>query len=118
MDPDERDESLQEKISCRALEGLSSDPYYAVTQLVHQNIHGRQWDEKGSIQVPPWLSPVPPPNLQRDTLLENVVRFIDGDGCLDFAQTVSNLVTEYVLPEIPCMIGVDHSLTGGVFASL
>ena len=118
MDPDERDESLREKTCLSTSDRLSGDPYSAVMQYVHNEIGGYLWDERGSIEVPPWLSPVPPVSLQRDALLENIVRFIDGDGCLDFAQSVSKFVEECILPQIPCMIAVDHSLTGGAFASL
>lgn len=118
LDPDERDESLQEKTCLTGPAQPGGDPYYAVMQLVHNEIGGHFWEERGSIEVPPWIRPIPPVSMQRDVLLENIVRFIDGDGCLDFAQLVSRFIEECILPEIPCMIAVDHSLTGGSFASL
>jgi arginase family enzyme len=118
LDPDERDESIREKIRLSGADPKSDDPYFEIIGLVRQGVNPEAWEERGTIDVPPWLRPIPPVSIQRDVLLENIVRFIDGDGCLDFAQLVSKFVEEYILPEIPCMLAVDHSLTGGAFASL
>ncbi|HMK36255.1 MAG TPA: arginase family protein [Desulfomonilaceae bacterium] len=70
------------------------------------------------IDVPPWLRPIPPRIARKDVTLDNFIYFIDGNGCLDFAQAAGKFAEESIFPNIPCMIAVDHSLTGGVFASL
>lgn len=118
LDPDERDESLEEKTSFVGSSQGDNDPYNAIMGFVRAEIEEQLWAEKGSIEVPPWLSPITPMGMHRDVLLQNVVRFIDGDGCLDFAQVLSEFVEQSILPEIPCLIAVDHSLTGGAFVSI
>ncbi len=118
LDPDERDESIREKIRLSGKDPKSDDPYFEIMELVRQEVNPETWEERGIIPVPQWLRPIPPLSMQRDVLLDNIVRFIDGDGCLDFAQLVSKFIEEYILPGIPCMVAVDHSLTGGAFTSL
>ncbi len=117
LDPDERDESIQEKLR---LSGTihPDDPYLEVMRLVHKNLDPSLWEEKGSMEVPPWLSPVPPPGALKDVNLQNFIYFIDQNGCLDFAQALGKFVSDFVFPNIPCFIGVDHSLTGGILSSL
>ena len=118
LDPDERDESLHEKTCLTGPGQPGGDPYYAVMQFVHNEIGGHLWEERGSIEVPPWLSPTPPVSPHRDALLENIVRFIKDDGSLDFTHKFQVYQRNTFYLQIPCMIGVDHSLTGGAFASL
>lgn len=118
LDPDERDESIREKIRLSGTGGTHDAPYSEVMRLVRQELGRETWEERGVIDVPPWLLPMPPMISRKDIALENFVYFIDGNGCWDFAQAAGKFVEESILPKIPCMIGVDHSLTGGVFASL
>ncbi|HTY25897.1 MAG TPA: arginase family protein [Desulfomonilaceae bacterium] len=117
LDADERDESIREKIASIGSEKID-DPYIEVIQIIRQEVASHLWEELGSIEVPPWLCPIPSKVARKDVVLENFVYFIDGNGCRDFAQVAGQFVEEYVFPQIPCMIAVDHSLTGGVFASL
>ena len=44
--------------------------------------------------------------------------FIDRDGCREFASEVGEFIAESILPDIPCLLAVDHSLTGGAFRAL
>jgi len=118
LDADERDESIREKISSIGSDQKNNDPYTAIMQIIRQEVAPHLWEERGSIEVPPWLAPIPPRVSKKNVVLENFVYFIDGNGCQDFAQVAGKFVEEYIFPQIPCMIAVDHSLTGGVFASL
>jgi arginase family enzyme len=118
LDADERDESIREKISSIGSDKEIGDPYIEIMQIFRQEVPAHLWEERGSIEVPPWLCPIPPRVARKDVVLENFVYFIDGNGCRDFAQVAGKFVEEYVFPQIPCMIAVDHSLTGGVFTSL
>jgi arginase family enzyme len=43
---------------------------------------------------------------------------MDQDGCREFAEKAASMVTSDILPGFPCMIAVDHSLTGGVYGAL
>jgi len=118
LDADERDESIREKIRLSGTEGKGDAPYSEIMRLVRQELDPETWEERGVIDVPPWLLPIPPSIARRDITLEHFVYFIDGNGCRDFAEASGKFAEECIFPNIPCMIGVDHSLTGGVFASL
>ena len=50
--------------------------------------------------------------------IDSFVSFIDHDGCRTFAEMLGEHVIEKVYPQIPCMLAVDHSLTGGVYQKL
>ncbi|MFA6220728.1 MAG: arginase family protein [Desulfomonilaceae bacterium] len=118
LDPDERDESIREKTRLIGYGEKIDDPYAAVMQIIRQEVDPSLWKEGGSLDVPPWLRPMPSSTERKNVALENFVYFIDSNGCQDFAQAAGKFVEESIFPEIPCMIAVDHSLTGGVFASL
>ena len=118
LDADERDESILEKISCIESDQKNIDPYTEIMEIIRREVQPHFWEERGSIAIPPWLLPIPPRVAKQNVALENFVYFTDGNGCHDFAQVAGKFVEEFIFPQIPCMIAVDHSLTGGVFASL
>ena len=117
LDPDERDESIREKTSLIGYGEKIDDPYVAVMQIIRQEVDPSLWKEEVA-NVPPWLRPMPSGAERKNVALENFVYFIDSNGCQDFAQAAGKFVEECIFPQIPCMIAVDHSLTGGVFGSL
>lgn len=117
LDPDERAEAIQEKHAV-ASEGTPppTDPFQAVMDIVRAKIPDGDWEDMGSLPVPDWLTPAP-----RDlscVQVENFVAFLDDDGCRKAAADVERFVSERILPRIPCLIGVDHSLTFGAFKAL
>lgn len=117
LDPDERAESIQEKRGIGSGRAASpTDPFQAVMDLIRREIPGSGWKDLGSIPVPDWLSPVP--EASERIRVEEFVSFLDGDGCRRVAAEVERLVADRILPGIPCMIGVDHSLTAGLFKAL
>ncbi len=70
------------------------------------------------MDVPAWLRPKPRGEDILRLNTENFITFIDENGCRRIAEDVAGIVSEKILPDIPCMIGIDHSLTGGVYKSL
>jgi arginase family enzyme len=46
------------------------------------------------------------------------VAFIDTNGCQDYAAKVCEFTKTNILPDVPLLIGVDHSMTGGVLKAL
>ncbi len=68
--------------------------------------------------MPEWLCPIPPSGESENIKVDSFVSFIDQDGCRTFAEMIGDHVVEKVYPQIPCMLAVDHSLTGGVFKKL
>ena len=118
LDNDERDESIQEKISCIGAGQEVDDPYPFIMQFIHKEVDRRLWDEMGSLDVPEWLGPVPPLTEKGQMNVDNFVSFIDNDRCRTFARMLAEHVIGEIYPDIPCMLTVDHSLTGGVVEKL
>ncbi len=117
LDVDEREEAIGEKLASSAASG-QDDPYVRIMEAIGREIPPELYEAKGSLDVPCWLRPVPPPSERERVTLERIVQFIDGNGCLQYAEQVGDFVGKEILPQIPCLLGVDHSLTGGVFKQL
>ncbi len=118
LDCDEKHDSIKEKLSGGWIPGKGDDPFEMVMEFIRNEIPHELWDEKGSLDVPDWLRPKPPASDLRRITVDRFVAFTDQDGCRTVASEVENFVKTNILPHIPCMIAVDHSLTGGVFRSL
>jgi arginase family enzyme len=72
----------------------------------------------GRLEIDTWLEPRPAPGdieLVREQLYQE---FLDSGGAREAADRVREFVSTRVLPSRPLMIGVDHSLTGGVLEAL
>ncbi len=112
LDPDERAESIQEKRAIASGGRLPlTDPFQVVMAFIREEMADRNWEDLGALPVPEWLTPAPG-DLSR-IRVEEFVSFLDDDGCRRAAGDVERFVSERILPRIPCMIGVDHSLTAG-----
>ena len=118
LDSDERDESVQEKQAAMSYGSKEDDPYASVMALIRSEVDQNLWEEIGSLEVPEWLRPIPPAGEKGNIRVERFVSFIDNGGCRTFAEMVGEHVVEKVYPQIPCMVTVDHSMTGGVFKKL
>jgi arginase family enzyme len=118
LDCDERDESIEEKRLSQRDHNVIEDPYEGVMSLIRQEFPAENWFEKGSLPVSPWLRPVPPLSEAATLSLEAFVRFLDEDGCRTYARQAGDFVAEKIHPHLPCLIAVDHSLTGGVYRKL
>ena len=118
LDSDERDESVREKLSCIGTGQEEDDPYPFIMEFIRKEVYPSLWEEMGSLGVPEWLRPVPPLTEKAHINVDNFVSFIDNDGCRTFARMIAEHVVGEIYPDIPCMLTVDHSLTGGVFEKL
>ncbi|MCB2188731.1 MAG: arginase family protein [Deltaproteobacteria bacterium] len=118
LDPDERQESLDHKLALDGQGAGEDDPYQEVMELIRQEVDPARWREEGSLEVPAWLRPMPPAEEREKLLVDNFVEFIDGEGCRAAAEEAGRHVAEHILPDIPCLLAVDHCLTGGVLAEL
>lgn len=118
MDCDEKYDSLQEKLHMlRTAEGFN-DPLDGVMAHLSSDISDDHADTLGSLPIPSWLGPKPGPEDHAKITTENFISFIDSDGCKKIADEAGQFVTDQILPNIPCMVGIDHSLTGGVYSAL
>jgi arginase family enzyme len=118
MDCDERFDAIEEKKSGKWAPGGNNDPFNAVMKLIRQDIPSNLWTEAGSIDIPAWLYPKPEFTEHPNITTEKFIKFIDENGCRQIASDIFRFVSSHVLPEIPCMIGIDHSLTGGAYQAL
>jgi len=86
--------------------------------IVRREIPPELWSEIGSMEIPSWLRPIPPLIDEPRITTETFVDFIDQGGDETYARKVGDFIAENIFPQTPCMLTVDHSLTGGVFKRL
>jgi arginase family enzyme len=95
------------------------DPY----ALFRQVIVGDPTQESGHLNlgrfaIESWLTPKPQ-IADRDFIDQRSYRqFLQNDGFKYFAGLIKGFVKAHIFPSLPGMIGVDHSLTGGVLMAL
>ncbi len=118
MDCDEKYDSIQEKLHMLQTAQGFNDPLEGVLDHLGSDIPKDCWDNLGSLPVPSWLGPKPPSTDHSKITTENFISFIDNNGCKKFADEADQFVSDKILPDIPCMVGIDHSLTGGVYSAL
>jgi arginase family enzyme len=118
MDCDEKFDSIQEKRHPVKIARGFEDPLEGVMEHLGSEIPKDLWENMGSLSIPSWLYPKPSPQDRSKITTENFISFIDGNGCKKLADEADQFVTDKILPRIPCMIGVDHSQTGGVYSAL
>jgi len=117
LDPDEGLDSIRAKAQL-ALSGIKViEPYDALVEELGEWAVGRDVIFKGKISVESWLTPNPTID---DLILltpEGIVAFLDTNGCLEYRRKVADFVKNNVSDK-PVMIGIDHSMTGGVLDTL
>jgi arginase family enzyme len=95
--------------------GDDSDPYDQIAERLRTN-HGIR--PAGKFPVPSWLGPRPAPADAARVTVENYQRFYQGKGFWQATVAIREYVEKSIFPDIPVMIGIDHSATGGVLAAL
>ncbi len=118
LDGDERHESIQEKVALKGTRGTFDDPYDGVMEIIRQEVNPELWSEKGSLDLPSWLRPIPSLADQGKIKTETFVDFMDQGGFETYAQQIGDFIATNIFPDIPCLLAVDHSLTGGAFKKL
>lgn len=96
-----------------------SDPYDIIYQYLVEDLSLIKKDFWiGKIPIESWLTPKP--QLDDSFFLSPLSfnKFLNNNGCLKYTEKVSSFVEKEILPHKPVMIGVDHSLTGGVLIAL
>ena len=117
LDCDERYDAVQEKIQVASRGLVPDDPYYWIVELLAEDVSQGIVEARGSIEVEPWLRPVPPSEALHHVTVENFVKFIDEENSLYYINRVEQWVSS-IYPQVPCLIGVDHSLTMGAVSAL
>jgi arginase family enzyme len=118
LDCDEKHDAIQEKLAAYYEFPQSDDPVIPVAAALAVEVPGREWKQYDSIEVPGWLRPMPTAEERPKIVVDAFVAFIDQNGCREFADRIAKEVRSKILPDFPCMIAVDHSLTGGAIEAL
>ena len=94
------------------------DPYDAVTAGLADLLREHRIEPAGKVPIPSWLTPKPDPADLPLITAENMAAFFDSGELLEITRQVQAFVRDKILPDIPLMLGVDHSATAGVVAAL
>ncbi len=116
LDCDEREPTIAEKHDL-AGKSVCGDPYETLMALLRPSLPPCSFREIGSMEIPSWLRPVPTNHQATPLSVEAFVKFIDAGGCRHWAEKVGKAVAG-ILPDIPCFIGIDHSLSAGVIQEI
>jgi arginase family enzyme len=94
------------------------DPYALFRRAVGDQMMASGHQYLGRFAIESWLTPKPQ-TLDRDLIDQrSYQQFLRNDGFKSFAGLIKGFVKAHIFPSIPGMIGVDHSLTGGVLMAL
>ncbi len=118
LDCDEKHEAIQEKRKLNRTADTIDDPLVPFLEALHQLVPDDHWHLGGAVPVPSWLRPIPQEGDKERIGTAAMVDFIDGGGCREYADQVEAFVAATILPNLPCMVTVDHSLTGGAYTAL
>jgi len=94
------------------------DPYDFVKDVAGEKVPNHYIKWLGKISIPSWLTPKPQRRDSTRLSVNNLDKFLESDGCWDYAVKVADYIHSRICPGIPVMIGVDHSLTGGSIMAL
>jgi arginase family enzyme len=118
LDADERHEAIQEKLALMGFSHEVEDPYEGIMEIIRQEVSPAFWSERGSIGIPSWLRPIPRLTDKEKITTESFVSFMDEGGLETYSKRIGEFIADRIFPDIPCMLAVDHSLTGGAFKKL
>lgn len=94
------------------------DPYALFRNIRSNHIQESGHQHMGRFLIESWLTPKPQV-ADMDLISEGgYSQFIRNGGFEVFAELLKEFVKAHIFPSIPGMIGVDHSLTGGVLMAL
>ena len=97
---------------------IIDDPYVYVIQCLEGDLKRIPHNLLGSIDVPDWLRPIPKSTDPAEITSQKYAYFIDSNNSLEYVDTVYKKVLHEILPDIPCLIAVDHSLSGGIIKAV
>lgn len=112
--------SLQLKQAAMMAKEISDDAFFAgpYDVLVENLPDNHGFILKGQFPIPSWLGPRPLPSDRPRVNSKHFESFYENNGFLGISKQIKNFVIEKIFPATPLMIGIDHSLTGGVLSAL
>jgi arginase family enzyme len=94
------------------------DPYSAVTGTFADLLKEKCIQPFGRFSVPSWLWPKPKKSDRALVNAQSLADFFDSGQLLNITKELQCFVTDCVLPDVPIMVGIDHSATAGVVSAL
>ncbi len=94
------------------------DPYALFRNIASDHIKESGHQNVGRFAIESWLTPKPEMPDMDWIDQRSYQQFLRDDGFKFFADLIKGFVKAHIFPSIPGMIGVDHSLTGGVLMAL
>jgi arginase family enzyme len=94
------------------------DPYGAVTKGLAGILKEQHIRPFGRFPIPSWLWPKPKQSDLLQVTPKNMEDFFDSDSLLKIIQQLQSFVANSIFPEMPIMVGIDHSATAGVVSAL
>jgi arginase family enzyme len=94
------------------------DPYDAITGSMAAVLDKHHIEPAGKFPIPTWLWPKPNPSDLLYVTQKNVEGFFNSGDLLEIIRQLKLFVTQNIFPEIPIMVGIDHSATAGVVSAL
>ncbi len=93
------------------------DPYEGLL-LFSRVLSMEKYIKIGKIEVDSWLTPKP--TLEDFSLINQIEfqNFTNKGAIKEYSNKLEAFIESRVLPDVPLMIGADHSLTGGVLSAL
>jgi arginase family enzyme len=125
LDPVDDPVSLQLKHAWMAaditkLDWLSAcpDPYGAVAESMDNILKEQGILPCGRFPVPSWLRPKPNKSDLPLVNAKTMANFFDSGSLRNIINQLQSFITKSIFPEVPIMIGVDHSATAGAVSAL
>ena len=108
--------AYMDAVACGRIEsGCARDPY---DLLVGELTAGSNSVAVGKVMLESWVTPRPDPADAGMVSAAGYSEFLGSGGCAAVCEGLTEFVKEKVLPLRPLLVGVDHSLTGGVCEAL
>jgi arginase family enzyme len=94
------------------------DPYDAITGSMASLLEKHHIEPAGKFPIPSWLWPKPNPADLPYVTANNMESFFNSGYLLEVIKKLKLFVSQNIFPEIPVMVGIDHSATAGVVSAL
>ena len=94
------------------------DPYDLFRKMTGDLVEDSGHKNLGRFSVESWLSPRPRSEDRPLINQASYYQFFEHNGFFAFSKMLKDFVHANIFPDFPGMIGVDHSLTGGVLMAL
>jgi arginase family enzyme len=101
----------------RLPEDMPLDPYDLLAPLLVERC-GPSVRPFGKLELPGWLTPRPGIGQASWVHPERYRAFLDQDGIGAWVAACASLIEDGILPDIPCLIAVDHGMTAGPLKAL